>query len=47
MATPPLAYLMKQLGLTAKDWTGLSDRDKDDLKRWAAEEMAALGVDKA
>ena len=44
MATTPLTCLMRQLGMTAKDWTQLSDEDKAKLKQMAQEEMDTLGI---
>jgi hypothetical protein len=35
---------MAELGLKATDWTKLSEKDKDDLKSYAAAEMVALGL---
>jgi hypothetical protein len=35
----PLKYLMDQLKFPTQQWTGLPDKDKDDLKRWAQEEL--------
>lgn len=40
-----LKYLREQLGSDfLSEWKRLSDSDKDDLKRWALEEMAVLGI---
>ena len=39
-----LAYLKRELAFGLSEWTKLSDTDKDDLKRWATEEMAILGI---
>ena len=39
-----LAYLKRELAFGLSEWTKLSDADKDDLKRWAREEMEVLGV---
>lgn len=44
MTMTPLTYLMKQLGMTAKDWTQLSEDDKLRLKEMAQEEMDVLGI---
>ncbi len=38
-------YLREQLGFTAKEWNELTDSDKEDLKRWAEEEMKLCGVE--
>lgn len=48
-AQKPLAYLMAQLNSSAtpftKDWGSLSDKDKNDLKDYAATEMKAFGIE--
>ena len=44
MTMTPLTYLMKQLGMTAKDGTQLSEDDKLRLKEMAQEEMDTLGI---
>jgi len=44
MKLSPLQYLKKELNFKSKDWVALSDTDKEDLKRWAREEMEVLGV---
>jgi hypothetical protein len=40
-----LKYLMQQLSFNASEWSTLTDEDKSTLKRWAAEEMAVLGIE--
>ena len=40
----PLVYLYKELGLSSKDWTPLSEEDRSELKQWAAEDMQARGL---
>jgi hypothetical protein len=42
--TSPLVYLKRQLGFTTGEYGSLSQEDKDDLKRWAEEEMRVLGL---
>lgn len=44
----PAAYLMKQLndkGDFTSSYTKLSEKDKNDLKKWAQEEMDALKIE--
>lgn len=47
-AQKPLAYLMAQLNSPStpftKDWASLSDKEKAELKDYAAVEMKALGI---
>jgi hypothetical protein len=43
----PLAYIFKELNVRTIDWKPLPDKDKDELKRWAAEEQAAIAREKA
>jgi hypothetical protein len=38
----PLAYAARELGVGALH--GLDKADRDTIKRWAAEEMAVLGI---
>ncbi len=41
------AYLLEQFkgfGNFASDWGALSEKDKQDLRRYAEEEMDALGM---
>ena len=40
-----VAYLRQELGFTAKEWNELTASDKDDLKRWAEEEMKIRGIE--
>jgi len=42
----PLQYLQRELNLLkhSDEWIALTTSDKDTLKRWAAEEMAVLGI---
>jgi hypothetical protein len=44
MRPTPLQYLMQQLAFKTGDYAALSDKDKDDLKVWATEEMDFLGM---
>lgn len=39
-----LTYLMRELGLKAVEWSGLSDAEKNTLREYAAEEMRTLGI---
>lgn len=41
----PLKYLMAELGLKLGDWQPLSEKDKNDLKAYATEEMKARGIE--
>jgi hypothetical protein len=41
-----LAYVMKTLGVTTRELLALSDEDKADLRKWAAEEQAAIAAEK-
>lgn len=48
MAKSPLIYLKEQLnddGNFLGDYRRLPDSDKETLKKWAAEEMVATGVE--
>lgn len=40
----PIAYLRAQLRFTVPEWSSLSGQDKEDLQRWAREEMTLLGI---
>lgn len=40
----PLVYLVKQLGIQMGDYSKLSVKDKDDLKNYAAEEIAFINL---
>lgn len=44
MAMSPLKYLMTELGITSAEYVALSQKDRDDLKQWANEEIAARGL---
>lgn len=44
MPETPLKYIMGQLSIKASDWQALSEKDREDLKRHAAEEQKALGL---
>jgi hypothetical protein len=37
-------YLRQELHFTVPEYTKLSTKDKDDLKRYAVEEMTLLGI---
>jgi len=39
-----LQYLKQELDFKVAEWGQLSDKDKEDLKRWAIEEMDILGI---
>lgn len=41
----PLVYLKKQLNFEAKEWTLLSDEDKQWYRNTAREEMEVLGIE--
>lgn len=44
-----LLYLQKNLskpGMFFGEWKGLGEKDQTDLKKWAEEEMDALGMEK-
>ena len=38
------ANLMMPGEVFVREWGTLTDTDKEDIKRWAAEEMAVLGI---
>lgn len=38
-------YLRQQLGFTAAEWNELTEKDKEDLKLWAEEEMKLCGIE--
>lgn len=38
------AYLRRELKFTLAEWTTLSEKDKADLRQYAADEMALLGI---
>ena len=40
-----LQYIRQQIPFSVKEWKELSDRDKEELKMWAVEEMDALGIE--
>lgn len=40
----PLKYLMRELGINAPEWSKLDQKDKDDLKAWAADEIALIAA---
>ena len=44
MRPPALKYLMQELKFTTSEWTQLSDKDREELKQYATEEMDALGL---
>ena len=46
MMPSPLIYLKKELNFTTPEWITLSEKDKDELKQYAIEEMIARGLDK-
>lgn len=46
MMPSPLIYLKKELNFTTPEWIGLSEKDKDELRQYAIEEMIARGLDK-
>lgn len=37
-------YLRRELKFSLAEWSSLSDKDKADLKQWAADEMAQCGI---
>ena len=37
-------YLHRELGFKLSEFASLSNEDKDDLRRWARQEMEALGI---
>ena len=43
----PLNYLKEQLNFKAVEWMALTDEDRATLRRWAEEEMRALGITSA
>lgn len=45
MATSPLAYIVRELGIKMADYSVLSQKDKDELKQYAVEEMAIRGIE--
>lgn len=44
---PVLAYLKKELGFTVGEFQKLSDKDRNDLRQYARDEMVALGIEVA
>lgn len=46
METPqtPLSYLKKELNFNVVEWKSLGAEGQETMKRWAEEEMAALGI---
>ena len=40
----PLKYLMTNLDITSSEYTKLSIKDRDDLKQYAADEIALTAV---
>lgn len=43
-ALSPLRYLKQELQFTSKDWLTLTDSDRNDLRKWAREEMEVLNL---
>ncbi len=39
-----LQYLKRELNFKSVEWIELTEEDKEDLKRWAIEEMDVLGI---
>jgi hypothetical protein len=47
-AQAPLSYIRKNVALPGENfvtqWGKLTEKDKEDMKQWAAKEMAVLGI---
>lgn len=43
-AQSPIVYLKKELNIGLSEYMKLAEKDKTELKQYAAEEMAVLGI---